>query len=404
MRDKGDGGRIWDYGRFVRKHLASLDALRGVAALAVCGKHFQNLSHINLHLQQASVAVDLFFALSGFVIAQAYEQRLEGGLGWRDYMVARLIRLYPAIFGALVIAVVFRFIAGGEFFWELGFQFLILPVMFGPMIYGGDCFPLDGPQWSLFWEIFANGLHGAVFRWLTPRRIAAIMTVAAVGLCAACWRWGWLDVGWTRRTFWCGLPRVTYGFFAGVLIYRLDQKGWRVPKVHFGFVLAALAVCMVRWFPHMRLYWVRDLALVMVILPSIVAFAVNADASGKWMKPFVWLGAISYPLYTLHVPLLRGFRWLLMDLPRLDRGVEFGLWWVVLAGVVGVAYLFETYYDVPARAWLTRRRAKAKAPMAVRGRPTLVSARSGADFDPPASPLASGPMAPEPRRRRDARG
>jgi peptidoglycan/LPS O-acetylase OafA/YrhL len=174
--------------------------------------------------------------------------------------------------------------------------------------------------------------------------------------------------------------------------------------VHFGFVLAALAICMVRWFPHMRLYWVRDMALVMVILPSIVAFAVNADASGKWMKPFVWLGAVSYPLYTLHVPLLRGFRWLLMASPRLDRWVEFGLWWVVLAGVVGVAYLFEKYYDVPARAWLTRRLAKARAPVGVLGRPTLVSARRDADFEPPASPLASGPLAPEPRRRRDARG
>ena len=35
----------------VRKHLASLDGLRGVAALAVVGSHFENLSGIELHLQ-----------------------------------------------------------------------------------------------------------------------------------------------------------------------------------------------------------------------------------------------------------------------------------------------------------------------------------------------------------------
>ena len=89
----------------MRKHLASLDGLRGVAALAVVAKHFQNLSRINLHAQQASAAVDLFFVLSGYVIARAYEARLADGLSWRDYMGLRLTRLYPAIFGALVISV-----------------------------------------------------------------------------------------------------------------------------------------------------------------------------------------------------------------------------------------------------------------------------------------------------------
>ena len=78
----------------MRKHLASLDGLRGVAALAVAAKHFQNFSRINLHAQQASVAVDLFFVLSGYVIARAYEARLAEGLSWRSYMCLRLARLY----------------------------------------------------------------------------------------------------------------------------------------------------------------------------------------------------------------------------------------------------------------------------------------------------------------------
>ena len=340
----------------MRKHLASLDGLRGVAALAVAGKHFQNLSHINLHLQQAAVAVDLFFVLSGFVLAQAYEQRLSEGLSWRAYMAARVGRVYPAIFGALVIAVILRFWAGGEFFWQLGLQFLLLPVLFGPVLYGGDVFPLDGPQWSLFWELFVNGLHGAIFRWLTPSRLVAIMAVAAAGLVVASQQWGWLDVGWTRRTFWCGLPRVIYGFFAGVLIFRARQMGWSAPKVPYWLIVMVLAVCMVRWFPSVRLYWARDLLLVIVVLPAIVAFAVNAEAPGRWMAPFTWLGAISYPLYTLHVPLFRGFRWLLIASPPLQRGAEIVAWWMVFAGVIAFAALFERIYDAPIRTYLAMRR------------------------------------------------
>ncbi|MDE2356829.1 MAG: acyltransferase [Alphaproteobacteria bacterium] len=340
----------------MRKHLASLDGLRGVAALAVALKHFQNLSRINLHLQQAAVAVDLFFVLSGFVIAQAYEQRLTDGLGWGAYMRLRLARLYPAIFGGLVIALILRFAFGGPYVWSFTFQFALLPVLVGPMLYGGDIFPLDGPQWSLFWELVVNGLHAAVYRWLSPGRLVLIMAAAAVGLALAAWAWGWLDVGWTRRTFWCGLPRVIYGFSAGVLIYRLRARGWAAPKVPYPLILLILAACMVRWVPSIRLYWARDLLLVTVILPMIVAFAVSAEAKGRWVKPVLWLGTISYPLYTLHVPLLRGYRWLLMEAPPITAWEGKVGWCLAFVGVVAFAGAFERWYDAPIRAWLARRR------------------------------------------------
>jgi peptidoglycan/LPS O-acetylase OafA/YrhL len=351
----------------VRKHLASLDGLRGVAALAVVAKHFQNLSRIDLHAQQASVAVDLFFVLSGFVIARAYEARLAEGLSWRAYMGLRLGRLYPAIAGALVISVALWLWAGGPHWPQLLLQFALLPVFIGPIIYAGDLFPLDGPQWSLFWELVVNGLHAAIFRWLTPARIMVIMGLALVGLIVACHRWGWLDVGWTRRTAWCAFPRAVWGFFAGVLIFRLREKGWRLPAVPYWAIVLALALCMIRWIPTPRLYWAGDMLLVVVILPAIVAFAVNAEVPERWVKPATWLGAISYPLYTLHVPLLRGFRWFLLaqdpPLPMWERAV---LWWIVLALVIVAAALFERFYDAPIRAWLARRRraaaGRARAP------------------------------------------
>ncbi len=372
----------------MRKHLASLDGLRGVAALAVALKHFQNLSHINLHLQQAAVAVDLFFVLSGFVIAQAYEHRLAAGLRWGEYMRIRLARLYPAILGGLVIALILRFAFGGPYIWSFTFQFALLPVLVGPMLYGGDIFPLDGPQWSLFWEVVANGLHAAVFRWLTPRRLAWIMAIAAIGLAWAAWAWGWLDVGWTRRTFWCGLPRVIYGFSAGVLIFRLKARGWSAPKVPYPLLLLVLALCMFRWAPSIRLYWARDLILVIVILPLIVAFAVSAEAKGRWMKPVLWLGAISYPLYTLHVPLLRGYRWLLMEHPPITP-LEGKIGWVLaFGGTLAFAHLFERAYDAPIRAWLAGRRNRSAT--ASPRRPVVREAPA----DQPEAPVLANPSAP----------
>jgi peptidoglycan/LPS O-acetylase OafA/YrhL len=359
----------------VRKHLASLDGLRGVAALAVAAKHFQNLSRINLHAQQASVAVDLFFVLSGFVIARAYEARLADGLSWRDYMVLRLGRLYPAIFGALVISATLWIWAGGFPYPQLLLQFALLPVIVGPLIYAGDLFPLDGPQWSLFWELAVNGLHAAIFRWLTPARIAAIMGVALIGLLLAVSRWGWLDVGWTRRTFWCAAPRAIWGFFAGVLIFRLDQRGFRLPKVPYWLLVVVLVACMIRWAPSLRMFWARDLLLVIFILPGIVAFAVNSPVPERLVKPAIWLGAISYPLYTLHVPLLRGFRWLLIALPPLPIWERKVLWWSALVLVIAAAALYERFYDGPIRDALARRRTRARELAKAPARPAPVELR-----------------------------
>jgi peptidoglycan/LPS O-acetylase OafA/YrhL len=367
----------------VRRHLASLDGLRGVAALAVVAKHFQNLSRINLHAQQASTAVDLFFVLSGYVIARAYEARLADGLPWRAYMGLRLQRLYPAIFGALVISVCIWLAAGGPAYPQLLLQFALLPVVVGPVIFAGDLFPLDGPQWSLFWELVVNGLHAAAFRWLTPRRIALIMAAALVGLVLACRHFGWLDVGWTRRSFWCALPRAIWGFGAGLLIFRFNQKGWRLPAVPYWILVLALIACMIRWFPSAKLYWARDLLLVVVILPTIVAFAVHSPVPKRLVGPATWLGAISYPLYTLHVPLLRGFRWLLMSSPPVPLGERHLLWWVALAAVIGAAALYEHFYDAPIRTALANRRARSAraetsapsriAPMARRNDSALAS-------------------------------
>ncbi|HEX4741815.1 MAG TPA: acyltransferase [Caulobacteraceae bacterium] len=369
----------------MRKHLASLDGLRGVAAIAVVAKHFQNFSRINLHAQQASTAVDLFFVLSGYVIARAYEARLADGLSWRSYMGLRLARLYPSIFGALVISVCIWLTAGGRPYPQLLLQFFLLPVVIGPLIFAGDLFPLDDPQWSLFWELVVNGAHAAITRWLTPVRIGLIMAASFVGLILACRHFGWLDVGWTRRSFWCAIPRTAWGFFAGVLIYRFTQKGWRLPQVPYWILVLALVVCMIRWAPSAKLYWARDMLLVTIILPAIVAFAVHSRVPDRWVGPATWLGAVSYPLYTLHVPLLRGFRWLLMASPSLPIWERRILWLVVFVAVVGFAALYEHYYDAPIRTLLARRRARhtsaqAEPPPQLQPRPEAVERRPESAF------------------------
>jgi peptidoglycan/LPS O-acetylase OafA/YrhL len=337
----------------VKTYLPSLDGLRGVAALAVMGSHFENLSGISLHLQHAGVAVDFFFILSGFVIAQAYESRLEHGLGWRAYMILRLERLYPAILGGLFIGLIVAMAGGEELFPAMALQVLLLPVLWGPILHGGELYPLNGPLWSLFLELTANALHAAAFRRLSTARLAAIVALAAVVLVPVSLHYGGLDVGWGRRDFWGGPPRVVFGFGTGLLIHRLQGLGVSAPRAPYGLIVLGLILCLVRPFPEAGHYALTDPIIVLIVLPALVMLAVRSPPPARVMKLTLWLGALSYPLYAIHAPLLRGFETILDALP--DRQQALG-WTLALPVVIALATLFERALDAPIREWLRARR------------------------------------------------
>ena len=337
----------------MRKHFASLDGLRGVAALAVVGSHFENLSGFELYLQQAGVAVDFFFVLSGFVIAQAYEQRLLIDMTWRRYMGVRLARLYPAIFGGVLAGLIVAVVAGEPVSAWFGLQFLLLPVLQGAAVHGGELFPVNGPQWSLFWELAINAVHAAVVRWLTTPLLITIVVLAAGALIWTGLFFGSLDVGWSRTNLWGAVPRVLYSFGVGLLIFRAHTRGFSAPKVPYAVIVIALIACMFRAFPTLGAFAIRDLVVVLFILPALVTLAIASPLSARAERWAIWLGALSYPLYAIHVPLLRGFNVIVDNLP--DNG-QTPAWWMSLALTLGLAVAFERCYDAPIRRWISSRR------------------------------------------------
>src|SRR3546814_437616 len=71
----------------------TLDGMRGVAAIAVVLLHVPALFG-QIRAPNAGLAVDMFFVMSGFIIAHAYEHRLRENLTWRRFAILRLIRLH----------------------------------------------------------------------------------------------------------------------------------------------------------------------------------------------------------------------------------------------------------------------------------------------------------------------
>jgi peptidoglycan/LPS O-acetylase OafA/YrhL len=84
----------------------TLDALRGVAALAVVVVHVPMV--LGLPQQVSSgLAVDLFFILSGFVVEHAYGDHLRHEMTFSRFITVRMIRLYPLYVVGLTVYALF---------------------------------------------------------------------------------------------------------------------------------------------------------------------------------------------------------------------------------------------------------------------------------------------------------
>ncbi|HKU54954.1 MAG TPA: acyltransferase family protein, partial [Rhizomicrobium sp.] len=83
----------------------TLDALRGVGAIAVMAGHAGIV--LNAYMPPFMyLAVDMFFVLSGFVLAHAYDGKFAGGLSVGAFLKARIARLYPIYLIGLVLGLV----------------------------------------------------------------------------------------------------------------------------------------------------------------------------------------------------------------------------------------------------------------------------------------------------------
>lgn len=89
-----------------RRTFHGLDALRGVAAVVVVTRHAPAFFGVGL-FPNSALGVDLFFVMSGFVIAHAYDERIARGMTALEFFRIRAIRLYPLyILGTLIGAAV----------------------------------------------------------------------------------------------------------------------------------------------------------------------------------------------------------------------------------------------------------------------------------------------------------
>ena len=289
----------------IRQTFDTLNGMRGIAALAVAAMHIKWFLG-PLHPAIVSVVVDFFFVLSGFVIAYSYEANLVSGYPRRDFLLARLIRLYPLFFLGVLLGAVskatYEFPDNPAVYWgNVGFNLLMLPYPLPfPQQYD-DLYPLNYPAWSIFYEGIAYILFALLIRRLTNRWLMCIIMLGLTALIYTGISEGTLDRGTWRPSLLGGLARVTFSFFVGVALHRLWQRKPTRWALH-PLALFSLLILPLLWRPDAQATapWLYELVVIAVWMPMLVWLGAGSTAKGIWQKLCAVLGAVSYPLYILH--------------------------------------------------------------------------------------------------------
>ncbi len=281
------------------QRLVGLDAMRGIAALCVVGLHAHAVfGGFPEWFAKGYLAVDFFFMLSGYVMARTYEPRLAQGLGAARFFVARYRRIWPTMaLGALLGLPMLAARVGDP--WQFA-SILIANLLLLPLPFDDELFPLNVPAWSIFYELFANYVHGTLaWRWGRAALIAAIVAAGALAAIAAAAH-GNLDLGARAGTFFAGFTRALFAYLIGIGLWRWwqDQPTWPVPALP---AIAAMPVILVAASALGLGSWPFDLAFVLLACPLLIAGGLRFRGASRLA---VLSGQLSFPLYAVHYPVL----------------------------------------------------------------------------------------------------
>ncbi len=315
----------------------ALDAIRGVAALLVVMFHFtMRRPEANYGFKLGVTAVDLFFLMSGFVIFFSLD-RIKS---WQDFVKKRFVRLYPTYWACMLItgAVLYYYFDSKSpsplpFLTRFAANMTMFQAWFGQK-------DLDGPYWTLIVEMqfYIIMLLFYQFQKLKVFEKYGLLIVLISGLYG-------IDV-WRNnvQTFYNFLtnyiPIINHFpvFYAGIIFYLGFKEGFSKQRILYLVIsfFAQLLLFNDGGRSHMYVNF-QTYIFMLISYFGVMTLFVKQKINFIAIKPFLFLGQISYTLYLLHQYL---GKWVLI--PILMNRYHFAYWSALLTTlflIIILAYL-----------------------------------------------------------------
>ena len=300
------------------------------------------------------LGVELFFMISGFVICMS-----TWGKSIRQFVVSRIVRLYPAYWFAVLLTVVVVLLDGSmetkdvrsALTWPHVLLNLTMTEGFTNVKY------VDPSVWTLTIELTFYTLFGLAVAWrgLTYRRVLVFCVAWMTTSLAALWvheRWFSMIIQPLYAPFFC----------AGIVMYlihrfRPNPYLWAALAYSYGLSIYQLDG---RTNGQHRDGWFMNYAVASAIM-TVFFLVLLAAALGKlnWVRGrwLVTAGAVTYPVYLIHQQI--GETILRSLLPYVS---PWPLIILMFTFVVALAWMIHQFVERPVSAWLKRRLTPPEAP------------------------------------------
>jgi peptidoglycan/LPS O-acetylase OafA/YrhL len=286
-----------------------LDGLRIIAAGAVVVLHYSDYFKDQAggrfmvdHTRHFGLFVDLFFVVSGFVIARQYLGRVGDAMSVGRFMWRRLARIYPlhlatlAFYVGVALALYFGLAKTDNParypFSDLPAQLLLLHAI------DGDRLTFNFPSWSLSAEMFCYVLFPIVAALAARRKALIIALVVLLALANTLWAQSAGTMPWADWINSGGAIRALPGFNLGVACYLFRGRIARWPVLP-GMLTASLTA-------FILLGWMLPAMAALVAVYAIAVLAIQPDCTGRAtllskLRLDRW-SPLTYSCYMLHIP------------------------------------------------------------------------------------------------------
>lgn len=327
----------------VNTRVPELDLLRFAGVLAIVFFHYAFRGHaadakslmpyplLEPMAKYGYLALELVFMISGFVISMSAANRTL-----RDFVVSRIVRLYPAFWVCCTLTFLVTLAIGAPRYSATLGQFLINLTMLAEF---AGVPSLDGVYWFLYVQLLLYALMAAAMAVGGMRRLEWLLGAWLAGEAAV----EFLPIAQHPAHV---LADYSVCFAAGAVFFLIWSRG--ITSARFAMIIAALVLAIRQAFtrlPGFERHYDTTMSLVVVGGVIVLSFAAMlfvalrrpaASRLDRWSR----VGAISYPLFLVHE--YSGYMIFNTFYPAVSAHV---LLWGTIALAIGAAYVIHVFIE-----------------------------------------------------------